>query len=101
MFRKVDVSKVISCYETRDRELYHLHPELVEEVDDELRVRFCSSCAAAADKKEVPELSLAADVDYGLLSRVRLNGKPIEPLSDVEQMLLSEVSAPHRPPHLL
>lgn len=93
-FRKVDISAVVSCYKTRDGELYHLHPELVDVVEDEPRVHFCHSCDAAAEKGKAPELSLAAEVDYGLLSRIWLNDKPLEPLSDVELMLLSEVSAP-------
>ena len=29
--RPVNVSRIISCYETTDGQLYHLHPELVDE----------------------------------------------------------------------
>ena len=54
----------------------------------------CEHCFSEASKgadAKAPKLSIANGIDFGLLSRV----PQLEPLSDVEQMLLSEVRLYH------
>ena len=86
----------MSCYKTADDQLYHLHPELVDAHTDGARALLCQHCHAEAkksdaEKPKAPKMSIAAGIDFGLLSRL----PELEPLSDVELMLLSEVRLYH------
>lgn len=72
---------------------YHLHPELVftstkfEDGTDsakEPQCHFCPKCNMARGTSNVSPLSIAAGVDFGLASRLKLS-----PLSPVEELLVS------------
>ena len=75
----VDLRPIMSCWPRKpgpDDELFHLHPELVDEIGaGEPSVLMCEHCHAAvgkgaATKADAPKLSIAAGIDFGLLSRV-------------------------------
>ena len=72
-FRDTDISRVISCWESDDGTLYHLHPELVDRRANEHGVMvpcamLCQWCGDQADARnkepKAPKLSLAAGIDY-------------------------------------
>ena len=100
-FQPVDLRPIMSCWwggwpccAGPDDELYHLHPELVDKGTDGPTVLLCEHCHAETSKgadAKAPKLSIANGIDFGLLSRI----PQLEPLSDVEQMLLSEVRLYH------
>ena len=88
-FVEVDLRPIMSAWAdpTLDK-YYHLHPACVDAAADDTgaTAMLCERCVAGNDKKEPYAYSIAAGVDYGLLSRV----PELEPLSDMERMLLSE-----------
>jgi len=71
--------------------LYHLHPELVEEYLDDSRSAawrtvVCTTCSTALASGSLPELSIAAGVDYGWALRLGL-----PKLNLIEKYLISRV----------
>lgn len=74
--------KVASVYKLSDDELYHLHPELVVNG----KVKICPTCSShfIRSPPRIPKLSLAAGVDFGMLSRLNL-----PPLTIIEELLIS------------
>ena len=94
----VDLKQLVSCFKTQSNRWLHLHPELVDVGDEgsaesgaEESAWFCHHCSAAAGNKQIPKMSIAAGIDYGLLSRV----KELTPLTEMEKMLVSEVRLYH------
>ena len=90
---------MLSCYEAVDGTLYHLHPEFVDATHDASNpsMLFCDRCKTqvGAGKSKAPPLSLAAGIDFGVLSRITEFRDPDMQLSEAEQMLLSEVRLYH------
>ena len=96
ILRSVDASRIVSCYKDAKDQLWYLHPELVDEsTPDEAKVFLCGSCLDKAkvetNESDPPNRSLADGVDYGWLARV----PGLEPLSDLEAMLISDVRLYH------
>jgi hypothetical protein len=100
----VDLKRLVSCFKTQSNRWLHLHPELVDVGDEgsaesgaerggrgQESAWFCHHCSAAAGNKQIPRMSIAAGIDYGLLSRV----KELTPLTEMEKMLVSEVRLYH------
>ena len=76
---------VVSSYLGHSGARFHLHPRLVDESSDESAVLLCHHCV---DKDKPPEISIAKNINYGVLSRISfLLGHP----SDLEVMLMSTV----------
>ena len=66
---------------------FHLHPELVDQANEQRpTTRLCSSCARALREGKRPKWSIAAGVDYGAASRLGL-----QPLTLPEQVVLARV----------
>ena len=89
----------MSCYEAPDGTLYYLHPEFVDVAEDASNpsMLFCDKCNAqiGVEKPKAPSHSLAAGVDFGVLSRIPEFCDSDMQLSEAEQMLLSDVRLYH------
>ena len=91
-WRRTELRPIISCYEDNAGAEYHLHPELVDEDEDGHATAFlCQHCGDQSARGIAPKMSIAAGIDFGLLSRV----PALEALTDAEQMLLSSVRLYH------
>ena len=89
---RMDLRRIVSCY-NHEGTWYHLHPELVDPPTDAqmeptaLFCQFCHDQAILDDvRAEAPKLSIANGLDLGWMARL----SELEPLSELEQVLLSE-----------
>jgi len=86
---------ILSVYTDTDGTLYNLHPELVAPAtpSSPASAWLCTECHTAVKANKVPLFSVAAGLDFGRLSRLRLLGPEYEipPLSLVEIFLLAPV----------
>ena len=66
---RVDISPVVSSYQDHNTgERFHLHPKLVDESGDaSTTVLLCHHCD---NKSMPPRMSIANNIDFGLLSRI-------------------------------
>ena len=65
---RVDISPVVSSYQDHNTgERFHLHPKLVDESGDASTVLLCHHCD---NKSMPPRMSIANNIDFGLLSRI-------------------------------
>ena len=95
---KVDTSKLWSYYCSQTHgggtAFYHLHPELVAFDSEAVKETtfLCSNCSAhvKSPSKGAPSDSIAAGKDFGLLSRLKLNGQSLEMPNPLEEMVLSD-----------
>lgn len=92
---RVDLRTVMSCWRRPEGEgggWYHLHPELVDTAQNGgSSAMMCDNCVKANTTGCKYQYSIAAGVDYGWLQRVH----GLEPLRDMERMLLSETRLYH------
>ena len=80
------ISPVVSSYQHHSTwERFHLHPELVDKSGDVSTVLLCHHCV---DKSMPPRMSIANNIDFGLLSRIDFR---LETTSALETMLMSKV----------
>ena len=79
---RVDISPVFSSYQHHSTgERFHLHPELVDKSGDMSTVLLCQHCD---NKSMPPRMSIANNIDLGLLSRIDFR---LETPSALEKML--------------
>lgn len=65
---RVDMPPVVSSYQDHSTgERFHLHPELVDKSGDASTVLLCHHCD---NTSMPPRMSIANNIDFGLLSRI-------------------------------
>ena len=83
---RVDIYPVVSSYQDHSTgERFHLHPELVDKSGEVSTVLLCHHCD---NKSMPPRMSIASNIDFGLLSRIDFR---LETPSALEKMLMSKV----------
>ena len=84
--KKIHPYQVKSVYKSKeDFGTFHLHPELVEiDEDSNESTLLCPICWKAIEKEEIPELSIAAGIDFGYYQCLGLEAPNLD-----EQMILS------------
>ena len=88
---RVNLSDVCSVYHPSNEEPpYYLHPELVDASGPTAICLLCPRCAADVEKGVCPKLNVK-NADYGSLARI----PQLEPLSYLEEMLLSPIRLYH------
>ena len=68
--REICAANVVSFYEITPTQVYHLHPELVDQDGEVRSTKLCPACYKSIMKDQVPKLSIAAGIDFGVCQRI-------------------------------